>query len=380
MTAPLSVGVPKERKAGEHRVALTPEGAAELAHMGVRVLVEEGAGEGSAFSDAEYAAAGATLVSSEEDVWEGADLIAKVKEPLPHEFSFLDEEKILFAYLHLAAYPEVADRLIESGVVAIGCETVRKPDGSLPLLAPMSEVAGRMAPHVAARFLEKPLGGRGVLFGGAAGVRPARVLVLGAGIVGRNAAWISQGAEAEVVVVDKDIEKLRYIDSIHRGRIQTLYSSRLAIAEEVAKADVVIGAALVPGARAPLLVTEEMIRTMKPGSVIVDVAIDQGGVCETSRETSHDDPIYEVHGVLHYGVPNMPGAVPRTSTFAFANATLPYIAAICREGFPQVLTTHPELAPGCQIVHGSVVNAAVAETLGKEYTPLDQVLDLPTDA
>lgn len=370
---PSTVGVPKERKTGESRVALTPEGVAELVHLGVQVFVEEGAGEGSSLPDSRYAAAGATLVPTEADVWEMAELVVKVKEPLPEEFRYLREDQIVFAYLHLAAYPDVAQELLRSGVVAFGCETVRKGDGSLPLLAPMSEVAGRMAPHVAAHFLQRPAGGRGILFGGAPGVRPARVLVLGAGIVGRNAAWISQGAEAEVVVIDKDVDKLRYIDSIHRGRIQTLFSSRLAIAEEVARADVVIGAALVPGARAPLLVTEDMVQSMKPGAVIVDVAIDQGGVCETSRETSHESPTYELHGVIHYAVPNMPGAVPHTSTFAFANAVLPYVAALCKEGLPRVFESHPELKEGAQIARGAVVNQAVAEALGTEHTPLGLV-------
>lgn len=369
----LSVGIPREIKPSEFRVAATPEGVAEMVHIGVSVFVEEGAGKGSSIPDAHYVSAGATVVPSAEDVWAEADLILKVKEPVPEEFGFLGEGKVLMAYLHLAAHPEVADALIRSKITAIACETVRKADGTLPLLAPMSEVAGRMAPHVAAHFLQRPHGGRGVLFGGSAGVRPARVVVLGGGIVGQNAAWIAQGAEAEVVIIDKDIEKLRYVDSIHRGRIQTLYSSRMAIAEEVARADVVIGAALVPGARAPLLVTEEMVRHMKEGAVIVDVAIDQGGVCETSRETTHDDPVFEVHSVIHYGVSNMPGAVPHTSTFAFTNATLPYALAICKEGIPGVLEHYPELKPGLNVVGGKVVNEAVAGALGVEATSLSEV-------
>ncbi len=370
----LAVGVTREVKPSEYRVAITPEGVAELNHIGVRVFVEEGAGEGSSIPDAHYAAAGATLVPTPADVWEEADLILKVKEPTPDEFSLLQPGKVLFAYLHLAAHPEVTEAAMRAGLVAVACETVRKQDGSLPLLAPMSEVAGRMAPHVAAHYLQRPSGGRGVLFGGATGVRPARVVVLGAGIVGQNAAWISQGAEAEVVMIDKDTQKLRYVDSIHRGRIQTLYSSRLAIAEEVARADVVIGAALIPGAKAPLLVTEEMVRTMKPGAVIVDVAIDQGGVCETSRETTHEDPVFEVGSVIHYGVSNMPGAVPHTSTFAFTNATLPYVVAMCKEGIPAVFRNHPELAEGVNIAGGRVVNEAVAEALGVQPVSLEEVL------
>lgn len=371
----LVVGVPKETKAGEFRVAVTPEGVAELTHMGVSVLVEEGAGKGSSIPDAHYAAAGATLVPSAEDVWAEADLILKVKEPTPEEFHLLAEGKILFAYLHLAAHGEVAAALMDSGVTAIACETVTRADGSLPLLAPMSEVAGRMAPHVGAHFLQRPHGGRGVLLGGTSGVRPARVVVLGAGIVGQNAAWISQGAEAEVIMIDKDTEKLRYVDSIHRGRIQTLYSSRITIAEEVSRADLVIGAALVPGAKAPLLVTEEMVRTMKEGSVVVDVAIDQGGVCETSRETTHDEPVFEVHSVIHYGVSNMPGAVPHTSTFAFTNATLPFVLAMCKEGIPGVFESHHELASGVNVAGRRMVNDAVAGALGVEAASWREVFD-----
>lgn len=370
----LAVGVPRETKPSEYRVAATPEGVAELTQLGVPVFVEEGAGRRSSIPDAHYAAAGAEVLASADDVWEASDLILKVKEPTPEEFRLLGKGKILFAYLHLAAHPDVAEALQKSGMTAVACETVKKADGSLPLLAPMSEVAGKMAPHVAAHFLQRPHGGRGVLFGGAAGVRPARVVVLGAGIVGQNAAWISQGAEAEVVMVDKDTEKLRYVDSIHRGRIQTLYSSRMAIAEEIARADVVIGAALVPGARAPLLLTEDMVATMKEGSVIVDVAIDQGGICETSRETTHDDPVFEAHSVIHYGVSNMPGAVPHTSTFAFTNATLPFVMAMCKEGIPHVFEEHPELESGLNVAGGRIVNEAVAGALGVEATPWKEVL------
>jgi alanine dehydrogenase len=370
----LSVGVPRETKTSEFRVAITPEGVAELVHIGVSVFVEEGAGAGSSIPDAHYAAAGATVLASAQDVWAEPDLILKVKEPTPDEFHLLADGKAIFAYLHLAAHKDVAVALMDSGMIGIACETVRKPDGSLPLLAPMSEVAGRMAPHVAAHYLQRPYGGRGVLLGGAAGVRPARVVVLGAGIVGRNAAWISQGAEAEVVMIDKDTEKLRYVDSIHRGRIQTLYSSRMAIGDEISRADVVIGAALVPGARAPLLVTEDMVRTMKEGSVIVDVAIDQGGVCETSLETTHNDPVFEAHSVIHYGVSNMPGAVPHTSTFAFTNATLPYVLAICKEGIPAVFESHPELEGGVNVAGGRIVNEAVAGALGVDSVSVREVL------
>ena len=304
------VGVPREVKDGEHRVALTPDGAHELVDLGVRVLVESGAGSDSSIPDGEFDAVGAEIVAEASEVWGRSDLILKVKEPQSEELELLRPGLTLFTYLHLAAYPEVADALLKHEVTAVAYETVQLDDQSLPLLAPMSEVAGRMATQIGAHFLEKHEGGRGVLLGGAPGVRPGRVVVIGAGNVGWNAAWIAQGMEAEVVLFDKDLDRLRSVDQIHRGRIITLASNRGAIARAVAEADVVIGAVLVPGGRAPLVVTESMVRTMRPGAVIVDCAIDQGGCVEGIRETSHDDPVYERHGVLHYAVGKHPRRGP----------------------------------------------------------------------
>src|SRR5437899_6348418 len=305
------VGVPGEVKEGENRVALTPDGTRELTSHGHTVLVERGAGEGSAIHDREYRTAGAHIVTGD-DAW-GADLVVKVKEPQPEELARLRRGLILFTYLHLAAYPDVADALLTSGTTSLAYETVQLERGALPLLAPMSEVAGRMATQVGAHYLERENGGRGVLLGGAPGVRPARVVVLGAGNVGWNAAWIAQGMEAEVLLLDKNLDRLRWVDQIHRGRIMTLASNRGSVERAVVEADLVIGAVLVAGGRAPVVVTEGLVRAMKPGSVIVDIAVDQGGCVETTHETTHDDPTYEVHGVIHYAVGNVPAAVPHTS-------------------------------------------------------------------
>jgi alanine dehydrogenase len=358
------VGVPAERKEGENRVALTPDGAAELVAHGHTVLVERGAGRGSAIADAEYARAGARIVDAAE-AW-GASLVVKVKEPLPEEFGFLRADQVLFCYLHLAAHPGVARALLDAGTCAIAYETVQTGNGTLPLLAPMSEVAGRMAPQIGAHFLERDHGGRGVLLGGAPGVRPARVVVIGAGNVGWNAAWIAQGMEAEVVLLDRNIDRLRFVDQIHRGRIMTLASNRGTVARAVAEADLVIGAVLVPGGRAPTVITEDMVRAMRPGSVIVDVAIDQGGCVEGIHETTHAEPVYERHGVLHYAVGNIPGAVPHTSTYALTNATLPYVLALATHGVADAVAREPALAGGVSTVAGRITNAAVAEALGLE--------------
>ncbi|HEX9313552.1 MAG TPA: alanine dehydrogenase, partial [Actinomycetota bacterium] len=310
------VGVPKEVKDNEFRVALTPEGARELTEAGHRVLIQDRAGDGSNIPQERYTRAGADIVPTAEQVWGESDLILKVKEPVPREYELLREEQVLFTYLHLAASKELTQAMIDRKVHGVAYETVQLPDGRLPLLAPMSEVAGRMAPHVGARLLEKEYGGRGILMGGVSGVRPAKVLVLGAGMAGSNAAWIAAGMEAEVVVLDKSLDKLRYIDQIHRGRIMTLMSDRLTLEQRVRETDVVIGTVLIPGARAPKLVTREMVRSMRPGSVIIDIAIDQGGCVETAHATTHSNPVYDVDGVTHYCVANMPGAVPRTSTIA----------------------------------------------------------------
>jgi alanine dehydrogenase len=360
----LTVGVPREVKTEEHRVAITPDGVAEMTHRGVPVLIEHDAGADSGISDRDYERAGAETVAEAEDVWARAGLVLKVKEPQPQEFDFLREDLVLFTYLHLAAYPDVARALLAAGTTAVAYETVQLPNGQLPLLAPMSEVAGRMAPQIGAHFLERTYGGRGVLLGGAPGVRPARVVVLGAGNVGWNAAWIAQGMEAEVLLLDKNLDRLRWVDQIHKGRIMTLASNRGAVARAVAGADLVIGAVLVPGGRAPVLVTADMIPTMKPGAVIVDCAIDQGGSIENIRETTHADPVYEVQGVLHYAVGNVPGAVPNTSTYALTNATLSYALELATRGAKGAADADPALALGFNTCNGNVPNPAVAEALG----------------
>jgi len=374
---PLTVGVPREVKADEHRVAITPDGVREVVARGGRVLVEAGAGIDSAITDDEYRASGAELVDDAADVWGGADLVCKVKEPQESEYALLRDDLVLFTYLHLAAYPEVAGALVRSGTTGIAYETVQLASGALPLLAPMSEVAGRMAIQIGTHFLEKHNGGRGVLLGGVPGVQPGRVVVLGAGNVGWNAAWIAAGMEAEVLLLDRDIDRLRFVDQIHRGRITTLASNRGAVERAVEGADLLIGAVLVPGGRAPTLVSEELVRAMKPGSLVVDVAVDQGGCIETTHETTHADPVYEVGGVLHYGVGNIPGAVPRTSTYALTNATLPYLAELVAEGVRGATWADRALRAGVNTAGGAVTNPAVAAALGQRATPVEQALDLP---
>jgi alanine dehydrogenase len=336
----------------------------ELVAHGHRVRIEAGAGEDSSIRDTEYKGAGAEVVDVE-GAW-GADVVVKVKEPQPHELAFLRPDLTLFTYLHLAAYPDVADALLAAKTTALAYETVQLPDRSLPLLAPMSEVAGRMAPQVGAHFLEREQGGRGVLLGGAPGVRPARVVVLGAGNVGWNAAWIAQGMEAEVILLDRNLDRLRWVDQIHRGRIMTLASNRGTVERVVVEADLVIGAVLVAGGRAPVIVTEDMVRAMKRGSVIVDIAVDQGGSIATTHETTHAEPVYELHGVLHYAVGNMPGAVPHTSTYALTNATLPYVVEVATRGVRGAVARDANLLRGVNTVAGHVTNPAVAEALGKE--------------
>ncbi len=359
----MNVGVPRETKEGEHRVALTPDGAQELVSHGHRVLVERGAGEDSSIHDREFVAAGAELVGAT-DAW-GAGLVVKVKEPQAAELAYLRIDSVLFTYLHLAAYPEVAQALLGAGVTALAYETVQAADGGLPLLAPMSEVAGRMAPQIGAHHLERDAGGRGVLLGGAPGVRPARVVILGAGTVGWNAAWIAQGMEAEVLLLDKNLERLRWVDQIHRGRIMTLASNRGIIERSVAEADLVIGAVLVPGGRAPVLVTDAMVAGMKQGAVIVDVAVDQGGCVETIHETTHANPTYVVHDVIHYAVGNVPGAVPHTSTYALTSATLPFVVELANLGVRDAVVRDPALLEGVTTVAGHLTNAAVGDALGR---------------
>jgi len=367
MAMALTVGVPTEVKNNESRVALTPDGVRELSQHGVEVLVQAEAGRESAIPDSAYVAAGAAVVATAAEVWERADLICKVKEPQPDELGLLRDGLVLFTYLHLAAYPEVATELIDRRVTGVAYETVQLDSGALPLLAPMSEVAGRMATQIGAHYLERSSGGRGVLLGGAPGVHPGRVVVLGAGNVGWNAAWIAAGMEAEVVLIDKNLDRLRFVDQIHRGRIITLASNRGAIERSVADADLVIGAVLVAGGRAPVVVSEAMVRAMKPRSVIVDVAVDQGGCIETIRETTHDEPVYELHGVVHYAVGNMPGAVPHTSTYALTNATLSYIHEVAVNGAAGAARRDPAVAFGVNTVAGLVTNEPVAEFLGTDY-------------
>lgn len=369
----LRVGVPREMKSDEHRVAVTPDGVRELVHAGVEVSVESGAGIDSALSDDDYGAAGARIVEGPEELWGSSDLICKVKEPLPEEFGLLRSDLTLMTYLHLAAYPEVATALVEAGTTAIGYETVTGPRGDLPLLAPMSEIAGRMAVQIAARYLERTSGGRGILMGGAPGVEPARVVVVGAGNVGWNAASIASGMGAEVRLLDIDLDRLRWVDTMDRGRISTYASNRGTLERVVAEADVVIGAVLIPGGRAPTLVTDDMVRNMADGTVIIDVAVDQGGCVETIRETTHTDPVYELHGVLHYGVGNMPGAVPNTSTRALTNATLPFLTRLAVKGVQGAVGGDAALAQGVNVHRGQVTNVAVAEGLGRPHVPFDGI-------
>jgi alanine dehydrogenase len=364
------VGIPREVKDNEYRVAATPEGVRELARAGHEVLVQSGAGEGSSLYEDRYVRAGAEMVPTAEAVFEAADMIMKVKEPIEQEFDLLREGQILFTYLHLAAIKDLTEVLMHRKVASVAYETVQLPDGRLPLLAPMSEVAGRMAPHVGAMLQQREHGGRGVLMGGVSGVRPAKVLVLGAGMAGANAAWIAAGMEAEVIVVDKNLDKLRFIDQVHKGRILTLMSDQLTLEQRVRESDIAVGAVLVPGAKAPHLVTEEMVASMRPGSVIIDIAIDQGGCIETSRMTTHSDPTYVEHGVVHYCVGNMPGAVPNTSTYALTNVTLPYALEIANRGLEDAVRRDPALALGVNVYAGQITNSGVAEAHGLQAVPI----------
>ena len=357
-----TVGVPKEIKTMEGRVSLTPDGVREFERLGIDVFVETGAGEAASISDAEFVAAGATIVKTAADAW-SQEMVVKVKEPKEEEFGFLRSDLTLFTYLHLSAYPKVATALVASGTTAIAYETVQAADGSLPLLAPMSEIAGRLATQAGARFLERPQGGRGVLMGGAPGVRPANVVVIGAGNVGYNAAWIAAGMLANVTILDKNLDRLRHLDQICVGRTTTLASNRGSIERALVDADLVVGAVLVAGARAPIVVSEDMVRSMKPGSVIVDVAVDQGGCIATTHETTHTDPIYMQHGVVHYAVGNMPGAVPYTSTYSLTNATLPYQLDVARLGALGAATQSEALRHGLNTARGHITNDAVAREL-----------------
>jgi alanine dehydrogenase len=369
----MRIGVAKEIKADEYRVGLTPAGARELAQRGHEVLVEAEAGEGSSFPDAAYERAGARIVAQAE-VWAESELLLKVKEPVEREYGFLHEGLTLFTYLHMAADEPLTKALVASGATAVAYETVETDAGALPLLAPMSEIAGRLAAQAGAYFLEKPLGGRGLLLGGVAGVAPGNILVLGGGVVGYNAAVIAIGLGARVTILEKSIDRMRHLEEILSGRVSFVMSSTLQIEESVAEADVIIGAVLIPGARAPKLITRKLLKEMKPGAVICDVAIDQGGCAETSRPTTHTDPVFVVDGVIHYCVANMPGAVPITSTKALTNATLPYIQAIADRGLAGAVASHPALAGGVNVLREQITCEAVAEAHGLEFMPLAGVL------
>lgn len=373
MTAIATIGVPREVKTAEGRVAMTPDGVRECERLGINVFVETGAGEGASIPDSDYVAAGADIVPTAADAW-SQEMVVKVKEPKAEEFQYLRKDLTLFTYLHLAAYPDVARALIAAGTTSFAYETVQTKDGALPLLAPMSEIAGRLAPQMGAHFLERTHGGRGVLMGGAPGVRPARVVVLGAGNVGWNSAWIAAGMEAEVILIDKNLDRLRYVDQIHRGRIMTVASNRGAIERSVVDADLVIGAVLVAGGRAPVVMSEDMVKSMKPGAVIVDVAVDQGGCIETTLETTHTEPTFMKHGVVHYAVGNMPGAVPHTSTYALTNATLPYQIDVAAHGAKGSIERNPALLHGLNTHAGMVTYEAVATELGVSFTPATEAL------
>lgn len=373
MAAGLTVGVPRELKADEYRTAVTPDGVKDLTARGIEVVVEHGAGVGSDIADSDYVAAGAAIAATAAEVWERAAVICKVKELQPSEFDHLRPGLVVFTFLHLAAYPVVAQALLASGCTAIAYETVEGPGGELPLLTPMSEIAGMMSVQIAAHHLERHQGGRGVLLGGAPGVRPARVVVLGAGSVGWSAARLAAGLDAEVQVFDTNLDRLRWVDGLRRGRLTTLASNRGAVERAVAEADVVIGAVLVAGGKAPIVVDRQMLASMKPGALLVDVAIDQGGCIETSHETTHESPTFVVDGVVHYAVGNIPGAVPNTSTRALTNATLPFLGLVASAGPVEAARQVPGLAKGINVAAGAVTNSAVATALGLEYTELAEV-------
>jgi alanine dehydrogenase len=367
------IGIPKEIKDNENRVSTTPAGVAEYVARGHDVLVETVAGAGSGFLDDEYRNVGATIVESAAEVWARANMIVKVKEPIPSEYDSMRDGQILYTYLHLAAEEHLTHALVNRGVTAVAYETVELADGSLPLLSPMSEVAGRMATQVGAHYLAKYLGGRGKLLGGVPGVPPADVVIIGGGIVGTNAAQMALGMGANVTIMDISVDRLRYLEHVLHGRLTTLMSNRLAIAEAVKECDLLIGGVLIPGAKAPRLVSAEMVSTMRDGAVIVDVAIDQGGCIETARPTSHSDPVYKVGHVTHYCVTNMPGAMPRTSTLALSNVTLPYGLMLADRGV-EALRTHPALQLGLNTYKGKITYQAVAEAFGLDYTPAVELL------
>lgn len=370
----MKIGIPTEVKNHEYRVAITPAGVTEFRRHGHEVFIQAGAGIGSSIPDGDYLAAGATMLPTADDVWATADMIMKVKEPIAEEYHRMRAGQIIFTYLHLAASKECTDALIASGATAIAYETVELPDGSLPLLAPMSEVAGRLAPQVGAQALMRAYGGRGVLMGGVSGVYAAKVVVIGAGVAGMNAAAIALGMQAEVILLDSNIARLRQVDAIYQGHMQTVASNMYEVERAVLDADMVIGAVLVPGKKAPKLVTNDLVSRMKHGSVLVDIAIDQGGCFEDSRPTTHADPTYAVHNSVFYCVANMPGAVPNTSTYALTNVTLPYAIAIADKGWRDALRGNPSLAKGLNVHDGQITYAGVAEAFGMPALTLEEVL------
>ncbi|MBC8171048.1 MAG: alanine dehydrogenase [Anaerolineae bacterium] len=368
------IGIPKEVKKDEYRIALPPDGVRELVKHGHTVYVETNAGLGSAFPDAEYIDAGATVVASASEAWNRAEMVLKVKEPQPEEYPYLRSDLILFTYLHLAAAESLTHKMLASGVTGLAYETVTDREGRLPLLEPMSEVAGRMAVQVVSHYLEKTQGGRGVLLGGIPGVKPAHVVILGGGSVGTNAAKMALGMGAQVTLMDVNIERLRYLDDTLHGRLTTLYSNDSNIAQAIKTADAVIGAVLIIGAKAPHLIRRDMLQTMPEGSVIVDVAVDQGGCVETTHATTHSNPTYTIDGVLHYGVANMPGAVPRTSSLGLSNATLRYILRVADQGLIEAMRSDPGLAKGLNIHGGKVIHPAVAQTFNLPVADVEAVL------
>lgn len=366
------IGVPKEIKNNENRVALTPAGAKELIKRGHQVYVQQSAGHGSGFSDQDYSAAGASLLPSIEATYQIAEMIMKVKEPIESEYQLIKPNQLLFTYFHFASYEPLTKAMVASKAICLAYETVEKADRSLPLLIPMSEVAGRMAIQKGANYLEKPLGGRGILLGGVPGVLPAKVLILGGGIVGTQAAWMAAGLGADVIIMDVSLPRMRYLADVMPANVKTMMSNEFNIREQIKQADLIVGAVLIPGAKAPHLITKEMLKDMKKGAVLVDVAVDQGGCIETCKPTTHENPTYVIDDVVHYCVANMPGAVPYTSTLALTNATLPYAIQLADKGWKKAAQENADLVPGLNVIQGDIVYKAVAEAFGMPYTPVEK--------
>ena len=368
------IGVPKEIKNNENRVALTPAGVKELIKRGNQVYVQQSAGLGSGFSDQDYSAAGASLLPSIEATYQIADMIMKVKEPIESEYNLIKPNQLLFTYFHFASYEPLTKAMVASKAICLAYETVEKADRSLPLLVPMSEVAGRMAIQKGANYLEKPLGGRGILLGGVPGVLPAKVLILGGGIVGTQAAWMAAGLGADVIIMDLSLPRMRYLADVMPANVKTMMSNEFNIREQIKQADLIVGAVLIPGAKAPHLITKDMLKDMKKGAVVVDVAVDQGGCIETCKPTTHENPTYVIDDVVHYCVANMPGAVPYTSTLALTNATLPYAIQLADKGWKKAAQENADLVPGLNVIQGDIVYKAVAEAFNMPYTPVEKYL------